>query len=149
MDAATIEQAKLTVNEGDYFLVRARIERVERWREICNEMPHLAFPRGWEVAIIPPFGGAVARFRVRKGRAAVSVYADYYERLGGWSEPHWEIYPGPSGENEWFSIATETDEMLAAIAKSLRAQAIEARRAETPKSGSVEDESAVPEGNAP
>ena len=126
MEAVELEQTKAWI-EADY-VARFSVERVEQWRKIAGEMPYLHFPRSWEVAVIPPFAGAVARFWVRKGAAHVSVYADYYERLGCWSEPHWEIYPDADGDNARFSIATETPQMLAAIAKSLARQNREKNR---------------------
>lgn len=126
MDAAEIAETKKGL--GFVYNQRYEVEAAERWRDISKEMPHLKFLPSWGVAIIPPFAGAVARFVVKKGKASVSVYADYYERLGCWAEPHWEIYPGPSGENERFSIATETDAMMAAIKKSLAKQGRERAR---------------------
>lgn len=102
---------------------RWAVERTEKWRDLVEKMPFIRFPADWEVAVIPPFSGAIARFRVRRGVATVSVYADFYERLGIWAEPHWEIYPSETDDNERFAIATETDEMIAAIERSLIAQA--------------------------
>jgi hypothetical protein len=120
MDTAELEATKVRIETSGYG--RHDIERVENWRKIAGEMPYMRFPKDWEVSVIPPFAGAVARFWVRKGAGEVSIYADYYERLGCWNEPHWEIYPDADGDNARFSIATETEEMLAAIGKSLAKQ---------------------------
>lgn len=122
MDAAVLEEVSRDVESDANWRKRSEVERMERWREVASDMPYIRFPRDWEVAIIPPFSGAVARFWVRKGAGHVSVYADFYERLGCWAEPHWEIYPDAEGDNARFSIATDTDAMLAAIAKSLAKQ---------------------------
>jgi hypothetical protein len=138
MDAAELTRIKDEIESDDYWLARPQLERRENWRTIAGEMPYLRFPRDWEVAVVPPFGGAVARFWVRKGAAQVSVYADYYERLGCWSEPHWEIYPSAEDDNERFSIATESDEMLKAITKSLAKQA---RKASAMSAGTAETQS--------
>lgn len=65
----------------------------DKWRE---EIPFINFPERFEVKIIPPFGGAVARFQVRDKDYKdtwVSVYLDCYDMLGYYEEPYWEIYP--------------------------------------------------------
>lgn len=105
----------------DSYMNRAQVERDEKWREIIPQIPALQFPASWSVQIIPPFSGAVARFIVTKGTARVSVYADFYEALGVFGEPHWEIYPGASGDNERFAIG-EADTLIAEIGKSLARQ---------------------------
>jgi len=60
-----------------------------------QKLPFLSFPVDWEVKIIPPFNGALARFLVRKKGTdkIVSVYFDAYNRLGVYSGPYWEVYP--------------------------------------------------------
>lgn len=57
-------------------------------------MPFINFPSDWLIQIIPPFGGAMVRFRVilPDGRRK-SVYADFYDNLGYYGSPYWEIYP--------------------------------------------------------
>lgn len=124
----TIEQtkwhqsAKAERNKQGNWPDRLNIERSECWREINGVMPFLNFPKQWGIKIIPPFGGALARFVVKKGSASVSVYADFYEALGCSEVPHWEIYPDATGDNARFSIEAETKEMLKAIGKSLAKQ---------------------------
>ncbi|MBB6424912.1 hypothetical protein [Sphingopyxis sp. JAI128] len=100
---------------------RAQLERAENWDEAIKAMPALHFPKSWAVTIIPPFCGAMARFLVEKGSARVSVYADFNEALGYYGGPHWEIYPGVSGENERFDIS-DSETLLSEIGKSLRKQ---------------------------
>jgi hypothetical protein len=126
VNAAELQETKDRI-EANY-TVRYDVERLENWRGVIDEMPFLTFPKGWEIQVIPPFAGAVARFVVRKGEARVSVYADFYERLGCWAEPHWEIYPDADDNNARFSIATETERMLEAIGKSLAKQLRVAKR---------------------
>ena len=99
-------------------LERAQMERAEGWDEAIGLAPELSFPRSWSVKIIPPFGGALMRFIVRKGRTTVSVYADFNEALGYYGEPHWEIYPNADDDNERFALA-DTEGMMSAISKSL------------------------------
>lgn len=108
-------------------LARARLEDAERWREAIGIAPVLHFPRGWGVKVIPPFAGALMRFIVYKGEANVSVYADYHEALGYFGEPHWEIYPGPSGENDRYALA-DTETLIREIGKSLAKQNRDAAR---------------------
>lgn len=100
---------------------RAQVEREEKWREITPQMPYLSFPKSCMVAMIPPFGGAIARFRVQKDSAIVSVYADFYEALGYFGGPHWELYPDADGDNARFAI-NDTAGLLREIARSLRKQ---------------------------
>lgn len=71
-------------------------------RKWAMDMPVLRFPSQWRVQIIPPFGGALARFVVYgKGNAQVSVYFDAYEMLGCYGEPHWEAYPIGDNNERW------------------------------------------------
>ena len=75
---------------------RYRLEEEEKWREIIKQIPYLPFKSEWEVAPIPPFSGAVARFLVRHKEykeTNVSVYLDWYEKLGFMEGPYWEVYP--------------------------------------------------------
>jgi hypothetical protein len=78
-------------------LQRDDIERREKWRDLMWTMPFISFKDDWEVAVTPPFSGAIARFRVRKrgskSQNAVSVYFDVYDRIGIENQPYWEVHP--------------------------------------------------------
>jgi len=100
---------------------RYKIEQAEDWRPICDKIPFIKFPSDWEVKVIPPFAGAVARFLVKKGNKTVSVYCDWYERLGFFGAPHWEIYPNKSDDNERFAV-DDVAALLEAIGLSLEAR---------------------------
>lgn len=83
--------------------------------EKMSEIPWISFPSDWKVQIIPPFCGAIARFRVElpDGRTK-SIYLDYFDRLGSFGQPYWECYPC---DGDTFRCAMdETDELLKAIA---------------------------------
>ncbi|MGI9297073.1 MAG: hypothetical protein ACR2QC_04145 [Gammaproteobacteria bacterium] len=75
--------------------LRPKMEAADGWLGWIEKIPFLRFPRTWEIKIIPPFGGAVARFLVRRPGTAgrISVYLDCHERLGCWDGPYWEVYP--------------------------------------------------------
>ena len=97
---------------------RSNVEHVEEWREWCNKIPALQFDSDWDVKIIPPFGGAMARFTVKKADKAdkhVSVYLDVFSELGimhdetGNPIPYYEVY---DGENTPRFYLNETDEMM-------------------------------------
>lgn len=72
---------------------RYAIESQEKWRDICKKIPPLNFKKEWDVKIIPPFGGALARFTIDYNGKHISVYLDWYGRLGCMDEPYWELYP--------------------------------------------------------
>lgn len=99
------------------YMARAKIEREEQWDEYQN-LPRLKFPPDWEVQMVPPFGGALARFWVFKGENRVSVYFDAHSKLGSVGSPYWEIYPAVDGDVDRF-LQNETDAMLLAIEASL------------------------------
>ena len=71
---------------------RYLVESQERWHEWDRLMPQLHFKENWGVTIIPPFGGAIIRFRVEHNGRCVSVYFDGYDRLGIVGQPYWEVY---------------------------------------------------------
>ena len=101
-------------------LSRAQIESTEGWRDWIHRAPKLSFPPSWEVAIVPPFCGALMRFRVFKGKAEVSVYFDANQALGCWDGPYWEVYP--YDDDTFRCGAFETSKLMKAIAKSIRQQ---------------------------
>jgi hypothetical protein len=89
---------QLLHNRGADFVSRTserwNIERDEDWRDWVNHVPKIRFDPEWEVQVIPPFSGALVRFRVHlKGKWA-SVYLDPHNLLGYYEgEPYWEVYP--------------------------------------------------------
>jgi hypothetical protein len=90
-------------------------------RERSFEMPYLDFPSHWLVSIIPPFGGAVIRFRVRKkgyeGTDCVSIYLDMDNHIGFMEKPYWEVY---EVDGDCFRCyMSETDKLIEAIEQAL------------------------------
>ena len=83
-------------------------------REWIGKIPVIKFPPQWEVQIIPPFGGALVRFRIND---MVSVYLDGYDLLGIEGEPYWEVYPH---EGDVFRCdMNDVDGLLKAINESI------------------------------
>jgi len=81
-------------------LKRYEIERQEEWSDACKKMPKLRFPAYWDVTILPPFGGAMARFMVDLPCGQhKSIFADFHHTLGYFGMPgdqpipYWEVYP--------------------------------------------------------
>lgn len=75
------------------WVARAELEQKEQWDDIRQNMPWLDIPAGWAMKIIPPFGGATARFVVRNAHGVeISVYADHFSRLGVMRRPYWEAH---------------------------------------------------------
>ena len=96
------------------------VERIMEYKKWCGEIPHITFPNDWQVQVIPPFAGAVVRFKIKKGDASVSIYLDCYDRLGCYGQPYWEVYPH---ENDVFRCDMEdTETLLKAIAESIAEQ---------------------------
>ncbi len=105
---------------------RFEIEDKEGWHGWCDQIPAIPMKQDWEVRILPPFMGAMARFSVRRGVASVSVYLDVFDRLGSFSYgdepvPHWEIYPDAAGDN-WRCPMEDVDALVDAIEDSLERQ---------------------------
>lgn len=110
---------------------RYRVEENEEWHKWGNEAPWLQFPPELEVKIVPPFGGAMARFRARfvGGEREVSVYWDCHDALGYMEKPYWEIHPvksrglGLMDEADVYDckrfLAGEESDMMVSIIKSL------------------------------
>lgn len=94
----------------DNFLNRLAIEQKENWREICKSVPTLHFKPEWEVKIIPPFSGAMARFTVDYNGKRVSVYLDWYSRLGYVNVPYYELYPFNGDIKRYY--LNETEELM-------------------------------------
>lgn len=96
---------------------RYDIEAEQDWRGWVDKIPAIQFDAGWKVQVIPPFSGALARFRVTVGDKTVSVYLDGYDALGYFGEPYWEVYPvdGDVGR----CAMEDTDELLSLIRKSI------------------------------
>lgn len=90
------------------------IEEHYQWRHWGLNIPNLKFDSEWEVRIIPPFGGALARFNVIKDDKWVSIYLDGYDELGYVGEPYWEIYPNQHGDCSRH-LMNDTEELMAEI----------------------------------
>lgn len=106
-------------------LRRVEMETSEEWMKWVKEIPSLTFPSGVKVQIIPPFLGALARFKVldeNDPNIEVSVYFDAHEALGYFAgQPHWEIYPDKDDNNTRFGL-DQGDEMMEAIVLSIKTQ---------------------------
>lgn len=87
------------------FNLHIQMEKEFEWRKWAKEIPFIKFPADWEIAIIPPFTGAIVRFLVNTPlRKGVSIYLDCYGMLGACYEPYWEVYPDKEGDNSRFKI---------------------------------------------
>lgn len=89
---------------------RYMIESEEKWRQICEQIPPLNFKKEWNVKIIPPFCGAMARFTIDYKNNHVSVYLDWYDRLGYVGQPYWELYPFDNDTKRY--LLNETEELM-------------------------------------
>ncbi|MFA7073545.1 MAG: hypothetical protein WC138_13700 [Methanoculleus sp.] len=104
----------------------ATVEKAFEYTKWCKEIPYINFPQSWEIQMIPPFLGAVVRFRVRDNHGReVSVYLDCYEVLGRFGgEPYWEMYPAYDGDIARFAMQ-DTEALIKEIAKCFAREAEE------------------------
>jgi hypothetical protein len=73
---------------------RLRIEKKQEWFKELDHIPFIRFNASWKIQIIPPFGDAVVRFRVKlPSGIEKSVYLDSRNSLGYYGAPYWEVYP--------------------------------------------------------
>lgn len=98
---------------------RHEVEKSWEYLKWVEEIPDLDVPPGWTIRPIPPFGGAVVRFLVRRSDTSeghrVSVYLDCYGELGATYEPYWEIYPGTEQGDTYRVYLNETDDLISSI----------------------------------
>ena len=100
-------------------MARYEVEDKEDWRKWVKEIPELKFPADWSIRIMPPFGGAIARFQVTtKADGWCSVYLDCFDNLGIMGEPYWEVYPYDG--DTYRCMMNETTKLIRAIKHSLR-----------------------------
>lgn len=104
----------------DLFMKRLHLENEENWWEWTNLIPSISFPSDWQIKVVPPFGGTMARFFVNKEGAGTSVFLDVFSRLGANPEPYWEVYP-VEGDIERVPME-DTDKLLKVIEQSLNEQ---------------------------
>lgn len=52
------------------------------WNSMYTKIPYFSLPEGWSICIFPPFGGADARFMLKKGSVEISIFLDCRESLG-------------------------------------------------------------------
>lgn len=114
-------------------LMRSRVESAYEWRKWQKEIPFLNFKEDWNVKVIPPFGGAVARFIVSlkdNENTWISVYLDCYHELGYFGSPnedpvpYWEMYPYQYEDykDTYRCAMNDTEELLKKIDEQLKVQ---------------------------
>lgn len=122
MEGLTDKQKKF--QESDYYKIHQAefFLREKKWGDwIDNQIPGLNFKEEWNVRVIPPFAGAVARFTVwNSTRQVCSVYLDVDNSLGSMDGPYWEMYPDSGGYDTIRFYIHETKELLAEIDKAFR-----------------------------
>ena len=105
---------------------RSVIEHEEQWKSWCSEIPAFHFKEEWEVKIIPPFMGAMARFWIDHNGRHVSVYLDCYNNLGFVGVPYYEIYDGDSNDTYRYIMSSkeDMDQMMIDIDRLLNGEKI-------------------------
>jgi hypothetical protein len=95
---------------------RYTIEHAEHWRSTIDLIPELQFPAHWKIQLIPPYGGAMARFMVNQ---RISVYLDFHNALGIMNRPYWEAYDTKGNTDPERFYIYETTELLNYITECL------------------------------
>ncbi len=100
-----------------------KLGKVMEWDKWMRLIPFLEFKKDWKVKIVPPFGGAMIRFHIRKRTANVSVYLDCHNVLSCAEHPYWEIYPYEEDDRVYRTLLEEdTTSLLNAIEESIEYQ---------------------------
>lgn len=98
-----------------------KYKRDDYYREWVEKIPRVRFDPEWDVRAIPPFGGALVRYKVRHNGAFVSIYLDGDNSLGYGPEPaYWEVYPYEG--DVWRCRIDETESLVEAIRESINEQ---------------------------
>lgn len=97
--------------------LRARADQIYEYRDWSKRIPPLHFKYEWNVKIIPPFSGAIARFFIEYNERHISCYLNCYDELGCYGEPYWEIYPYQ--DDVWRCGMMETEELMKKIEEVL------------------------------
>lgn len=108
------------------FEKRLEIEEKEKWKEWNRRMPILHFEKEWDVKIIAPFCGALARFTVDYNGKHISAYFDAF-LIMAWMYnendepiPYWEIYDGEEDIERFDFTQDGADEMMKRIKEILK-----------------------------
>lgn len=73
---------------------RYKLEDEENWRDHVNDMPASEIRAGYKIQVLPPFGGALMRFRIiAPDNIVYSIYFDVNGALGAMNVPYYELYP--------------------------------------------------------
>lgn len=97
--------------------LRVEVESNEKWLEWCKIIKPLNFHPNINVTIIPPFFGALTRFKCSYNGKSVSVYFDGYSRLGAMYVPYYEAYPIDNGNPRY--LLGQEDLLMADIEREL------------------------------
>jgi len=83
-------------NDTKKLLISSQITKEFEYQKWIEEIPFFSLPEDFMIQVIPPFNGAVVRFRIAHKNSPnkyISVYLDCYDLLGIFGEPYWEAYP--------------------------------------------------------
>lgn len=95
-------------------------EHSENWISLIGKIGYFKLEPNWSIKVIPPFGGAAARFVIQEDdtQHTVSVYLDTSQQLGYFGgEIYWEIHPDEHDDCSRFELINTSD-MMAAIKAS-------------------------------
>ena len=112
---------------------RTQVEDDERWEYWRSKIPAIIFPSHWQVRVVPPWNGVIARFWVdpigvvpNPEGPIVCVYLDANNRLGCYGDgsgfnPYWEATSRNTKDGNPFRCGMhETDKLIDDIDKTLK-----------------------------
>lgn len=111
------------MENADKYMERAiltsKVDHIQEYHKWIQEIPYFRIPEDCEIKILPPYGGTIVRFIIRRINREnyVSIYLDCYGTLGSVDKPYWEIYPYQ--EDTYRCYLNETDKLINAIEYAL------------------------------
>jgi hypothetical protein len=93
-------------------------EQSELFRSWWDKIPHVPFKPHWDVRAVPPFEGAIVRYRIQHNGKEISVYLDAYDALCAVGQPYWEVQPRDD-DDTFRCLMHEVADLVSAIGRAL------------------------------
>lgn len=83
-------------------MMTQQTENMFEWEKWTKDIPYISLPEGTEIKILPPSGGVVSKFSIRKkgSNHNVLVFLDAYDNVNKYGKPYWGINSAALKETE-------------------------------------------------